>query len=107
MFPAYDKAMERERQIISEKENEKNSEYVGNVGDRVTIEIADHKVITSWETEWGMTMIHKITDTNGNIYTWKTSKGIDDKIKKIVGTIKDHIEYYGAKQTVITRCRTA
>lgn len=107
LFPAYDKAMERERQIISEKENEKNSEYVGNVGDRVTIEIADHKVITSWETEWGMTMIHKITDTNGNIYTWKTSKGIDDKIKKIVGTIKDHIEYYGAKQTVITRCRTA
>lgn len=107
VFPAYDKAMEREKQITEERERGKNSEYVGSIGDRVTIEMVDHKIVTSWETEWGTTVIHKITDVNGNVFTWKTSKGIGEEAKKITGTIKAHTEYNGAKQTEITRCKVA
>ena len=107
LIPTYNKAIEREKRIESEKNADMKSEHLGKVGDRITIVISDCKVITSWETQYGTTVIFKITDESGNVFTWKTSKGIDDRIKKISATVKSHIEYNGIKQTEITRCRAA
>ena len=64
------------------------------------------KIMTTWETDYGLTKIFKIVDVNGNVYTWKTSGGISDDAKEIVGTVKSHNEYRGIKQTELTRVRT-
>ena len=116
LFPAYDKELERqaEQRAIEEarrKEMEegKNSEYVGNVGDRIQISVAAVKLLTSWENcfdgyhvTW--TGLYKIVGEDGNVYTWKTSKHLED-VKSIKGTIKGHQEFRGVKQTEVTRCR--
>lgn len=107
LIPCYERAMEKEAQIKLESENCKLSDYVGNIGDRITVTIQDFKIVTSWETNYGITAIYKIMDEDGNVYTWKTTKGIGDQAKKITGTIKAHNEFMGIKQTEITRCRVA
>ena len=105
VFPAYDRNLEREKRRAKEHAQDQKSEYVGNVGDRITVQIADFTIVTSWETDFGTTFIYKIVDANGNIYTWKTSGGIADETKVITGTVKSHKEYRGIKQTELTRCR--
>lgn len=46
-------------------------------------------------------------DKNGNVLVWKT--GYQDmeegKFYTVTGTIKEHNEYSGEKQTVLTRCK--
>ena len=106
VFPVYDRKLEKEKQILEEQEKDKKSEYIGNVGDRITIRVEKFKIVTTWETDYGLTKIFKIIDTNGNVYTWKTSGSIADNTKEIVGTVKAHNEYRGTKQTELTRVRT-
>lgn len=101
VFPTWRKDLERK--AVAEKE--KASEYVGNVGDRITVSVLDYKAVTGWETEWGYTVIYKITDTDGNVYTWKTVAYIPDGCQSITGTVKAHTEYNGTKQTELTRCK--
>ena len=39
---------------------------------------------------------------------WKTQKGIDGEVCdlfKVKGTVKEHSEYRGEKQTTLTRCK--
>ncbi len=105
VFPAYDMNLERKKQKEEEKEKEKKSEYVGKIGDRITVKIDNFIVVTSWETQYGTTYIYKIVDTEGNIYTWKTSGGIVGDTKEIIATVKAHNEYRETKQTELTRCR--
>lgn len=105
LIPCYNRAMEKKARIEREKESSKGSQHIGNIKDRITVEIQNSKIVTSWETEFGVTVIHKIVDIDGNVYTWKTSKAIDENAKKIVGTVKAHNEYNGVKQTELTRCR--
>lgn len=106
VFPVYDRNLEREKQKLEEQETDRKSEHVGNVGDRITVKIKDFKIITTWETDYGLTKIFKIVDVNGNVYTWKTSGRISDDAKEIVGTVKSHNVYRGIKQTELTRVRT-
>lgn len=53
--------------------------------------------------------IYKFADADGNIFLWKTQKYIDedDKIARLVGTVKAHDEFRGVKQTHLTRCKIA
>jgi len=115
LFPAYNKDLERQaeqraREEARRKELEAGlaSEYVGNVGDRIVIEVGEIKLLTSWEncfdgyhTTW--TGLYKIVDKSGNVFTWKTSKYFENA-KTIKGTVKGHQEYRGVKQTEVTRC---
>lgn len=107
LIPAYNRALEREQRIEAERNADKKSEHIGNIGDRITILISDYRVITSWETQYGITAIYKIVDESGNVFTWKTSGGIGGETKKITATVKSHNEYNGVKQTEITRCRAS
>ena len=104
-FPAYDKDKESEKRETEEKAKEKKSEYMGNVGDRITVWISEFKVVTSWETMYGVTKIFKIIDVYGNVYIWKTNGEIAEGTKEIFGTVKAHNEYNGIKQTELTRCK--
>lgn len=106
VFPAYDRSLEYEEQKLKEQEAGKISEYVGNIGDRITVQIKSFAIVTSWETQYGLTKIFKIVDANGNVYTWKTGGGLADDAIEIVGTVKSYNEYRDVKQTELTRVRT-
>lgn len=106
LIPSYNKAMEIETRKKKEYVDDSISEYVGNVGDRITIDSPEIKCISSWETEFGVTFLYKIKDENGNVYIWKSSNGCNtDNVGELKGTVKEHSEYNGIKQTVLTRCR--
>lgn len=82
------------------------SDYVGNIGERLTFQIAEMTLVTSWENDFGRTYLYKFLDTNGNVLVWFASKTIDDATA-IKATVKDHTERDGVKQTIITRCKVA
>lgn len=90
--------------------NANNNEYVGKVGDKITISnIKEIRVLfvrnnTGYSYYANDSFIHEIIDNDGHTFIWSTS--INLTIKKpleIVATIKEHKEYKGTKQTVITR----
>lgn len=93
------------------------SNHVGNIGDKIEI-TASISMVGSFQTMYGFTTIYKFVDTTGNVFIWKTSGTIkvvdehnishyysDIKTITIKGTIKEHSEYKGEKQTVLTRCK--
>jgi len=103
-----------EREIIKEqretaKKQELISDYIGTIGEKIQTELTYINTF-SFETQWGAGHIHKFLDAEGNVFIWKSSKYIEvdqgQKVK-IKGTIKDHSEYAGAKQTILTRCKIA
>lgn len=111
----YIKAMgiKAERELKQSKERTE-SNYIGEVGGKVSFKIKDVSVISSWENTFGYhpitNFIYKIVDENGNICTWKTAKVIPvDKVLAktftLTGTVKEHSEYKGIKQTELTRCK--
>lgn len=92
---------------------ESPSEYVGQVGDKIQLTLT-YTHTAAWENSYGgywsnnVTFLHTFKDENGNVFTWKTGNCIEaDYGDKLVvkGTIKDHNEYKGIKQTVLTRCK--
>lgn len=98
------------------------SEYLGNIGDKIELEvrlIGRHKYHTHF-TYFGETnYIYTMEDANGNTLVWKTTSLLDVPVKngeeidfirtgdmmRIKGTVKEHSEYKGAKQTVLARCK--
>lgn len=115
-FQDYQRKLEAKRQREAETEAaRKSSEYVGEIGKRITIDVKEAKLIASWEKCFGrygyyttMTHLYRFIDVNGNVYVWFASNMIDEtEVKSIKGTVKDHSERDGVKQTVLTRCKVA
>lgn len=87
------------------------SNYVGNIGEKIIIDVAGIRVLYS--KTFGvsyyntiLSYVYEITDKDGNIYIWSTSNEFEpNEVEKIAGTVKGHKEYKGKKQTVITRCK--
>ena len=105
LFPAFNRDLEYQKKKEAEKNAEKSSEFVGNVKDRITVEIVDCKVVTSYYTDFGVTRIYKMLDKNGNVFVWKTSNVIESERFTITGTVKEHKVFRDVKQTELTRCR--
>jgi len=99
LVPAYNKQ--------TESNNVKNAgDFVGEVGDRVTFSPTSKQIVFRTVGCYGDTFIYKFTDSTGNVFTWSTGKNIDfDRLVEVTGTIKDHKEYKGEKQNVLTRCK--
>lgn len=118
-YSKYLEAQKRKAKWEAEHQAQMASEYVGEVGKRMTFEIAEFKLVTSWETQYGMTHLYKFTDTNGNVLVWFASGYLgewdDDKQRYIVpenltrikATVKAHNERDGVKQTIINRVKVA
>lgn len=111
---AYFKAFEREQDKLlrEQKRAEKqalnaNKSYVGNIGERLDIDISTVECITSFPTDYGTMRIYRFETVNDDILIWKTSNFIEytDKVKKIKATIKNHNEYREEKQTEINRVK--
>lgn len=102
-IPAYHRAQEKEmeaKQFVSQK----NSQYVGEVGQRLVFDVTLLKII-SVDTEWGGMHIHRMITPEGNVITAFNVSGDMDigKQYQVKGTIKKHEEYKGVKQTIINR----
>ena len=84
------------------------SEYLGNIGDRITIEkakcIMNIKKKALGGTDYRTTFI----DQKGNIVIWTTRISHDYKIGEeyyIRGTVRNHIPHGGTKYTSIFNCK--
>lgn len=100
------------------------SDYLGEIGKRLTV-AATLKKSFSFESDYGSfypttTYIHNFEDESGNVIIWKTTKNLteythgDGTYKaheliscELTGTVKEHSEYRGTKQTILTRCKIA
>lgn len=109
----YHEEIAKRSQREHEKEAEKGSEYVGEVGQRMVFNITSLRCVTSWETQFGTTYLYKFLDENENVLIWFASKPMlrrdgslhtSESCNQIKATVKDHNERDGVKQTIITRC---
>lgn len=107
LFPAYNRDLKVKEEMLAMYSDESRSVYVGNVGDRITINVKSVKCMTSWENQYGISRIYKIIGHDGNVYIWKTGKTVDETFTEmsIVGTVKIHNEFRGVKRTELTRCK--
>lgn len=104
------------------KANDSDSEYVGDVGSRIETHVKlvrtySYTVKFGWETRTNW--IYTFSDDNGNVLVWKTSACFDRIVDgryvpylegdelTIRGTVKEHSEYKGVKQTVLQRVKVA
>ena len=80
------------------------SKHVGDIGDKVEMEV---ELIRrgSFESEYGTTYVYNFKDSEGNIIIWKTKNYFEVTTCIVKGTVKEHSEYKGVPQTVLTRCK--
>lgn len=83
-----------------------DTEYAGEVGDRITTEIEVIKSVPLDNQYGGITTIHTMKDWDGHLFLWTTSSKHWEvgEFKNIKGTIKEHKIYHGDRITVLTRC---
>jgi hypothetical protein len=106
-YEAYKKEIAKTEKVETVSE----SKHVGNVGDKITVNVTVKAIIT-YENHFtyygGVSYIYIFEDENKNVFKWNSSNGINaregDKIS-LKGSIKEHSEYNGVKQTAITRCK--
>lgn len=82
------------------------SEFVGEVGGRYSGRVILKRAYY-FQGAFGYTGIFNFEDEDGNTIVWKTSADREfeeNTIYQISGKIKEHSEYRGDKQTVLTRC---
>jgi len=121
LIPSYRKS-EYKRLLDIKNSNKKESEYVGNVGDKISVKVTYVNTYT-YNTRFGSSNIHLFVDDNGNIFKWSTGSKLEFTVKdpysnysqwyyldkgatvQLTGKIKDHNEYNKQKQTVLTRCK--
>lgn len=109
IIPCYYRHIQKEMEYSKEQkeraEQRAKSNHIGEVGERIAVDVKDFEVITGWETIYGYTKVYRITDTNDNVFTWKTTTDLDRKDIVLTATVKEHKEYKGEKQTEVTKCR--
>lgn len=103
-----EKKAEQER-IEAEKTK---SQHYGNIGDKIEVK-AVYKFSAWYECKsfmgYGMETHYIHTFKVGDdTLVWKTTRGLGlevDAQVSLKGTIKEHTEYNGEKQTILTRCK--
>jgi hypothetical protein len=84
-----------------------NNDWLGNVGDKVTVEVVVNKVIVS-DGHYGLSYINIMTElsTGNNVVWFGSNKVLNDGEKvTLKGSIKALNDRDGKKQTVLTRCK--
>lgn len=103
------------RETVEAKLPKAPTEYIGAVGDKLELEVTRTHT-TYYETQYGTTWVHTFADAAGNVLVWKTGSfsgyDVDQALRNkktlhLKGTVKEHNEYKGTKQTILTRCKIA
>ena len=85
-------------------ENKVNGSFVGEIGDKVTFDIKEISVLSSFKSIYGLCYVYRIVDTEGHVFTTMTGRSLDiSDVKKAKGTVKEHMTAKGEKRTVLTR----
>ena len=105
VFNYSDKAMEivKSKREEYEAANKPETKYYGNVGDKIELRLRRTGAFLV-DGYYGSSYINKMIDSEGNIFIWKTGIMVDEVVI-LKGTIKEHNEFRGEKQTVLTRCK--
>lgn len=90
--------------IIAPPIHEK-SQHQGVVGEHYAFRARLYHSGVSFHDEYGASYIHRLTDFNGNEYTWYSKFKPHPGVYAVTCTIKAHIEYDGVCQTQITRAK--
>lgn len=103
------KQVEKETKKNAEGNNAHESEWVGEIGERITVNVANARVLfykdNSHKSYYAAsTAVYLIIDDKGNALKWSTSHEVNAG-DVVVATVKQHTEYKGVKQTVITNGR--
>lgn len=95
------------KKVQEEKEKlAKSSNYIGEVGEKISVNFVSGREAACCETQFGLLHIYEFKDSNGNTVVWKSSSSKDiPEIGVVAGTVKSHEEYNGIKQTVILRAK--
>ena len=104
---------ELEARKAEEEARKAVSQYMGQVGEKLNIKATfEHMAWFERRSFAGYGMetvyIYNFRDADGNLLIWKTTGGQklqDGEIVNLTGTVKEHTEYRGEKQTILTRCR--
>lgn len=98
---------EEEKRRQEEKERlAEESNYLGSVGEKISVNFVSGREVACCETQFGLLHIYEFKDANGNTVVWKSSSSKDIPESGVVtGTVKAHEEYDGIKQTVILRAK--
>lgn len=84
------------------------SEYVGEVGQRITLKAVTVALLSSWDGYYGTTWLYKFVDESGNVFIWRSSRPFTaENGATIRATVVDHNERDGVKQTIVNRCCVA
>lgn len=116
-------AKKREDRLAAEK-RDINNEYVGEIKKRYTMDLTLIKS-TSFEGYYGTTWVYTFLDSDNHCFVWFASNRLTVEVEvaetpaafattenvavevnqtvKVKATVKDHNEYKGVKQTVVTR----
>ena len=85
---------------------ESASQFVGEIGEKITANLRINKVI-ELDTRYGKTNMHIMEDAHGNKFTWMTGTRhlVEGQVYSITGTIKTHDAYKGEKRNALVRCQ--
>lgn len=108
---AVDREKERNLKQSIQRECNAKSNYIGEVGEKIDIEVSYLK-FNSFDSFYGSsykrTYLYMFLDDSSNCIVWRTGKEEDFKVGdkvRLVGKIKEHKEYKGLKQTILTRAK--
>lgn len=97
--------------IENQRKEDDPSDWQGEVGSRLELYLhIDRKFQGEFSYAkgmWGTTnnYMYLMSDEDGNKYKWSTGKSYEEgENVHFKATVKDHTEYKGIKQTVLTRC---
>lgn len=104
---AFLKHLDRQAELIKQRETRPESLFVGTIGERLrNVKLTVEKIIAK-EGDFGVTYITKMRDTAGNAFTWFASgtQLEEGKAYLVTGTVKDHAksERFG-NATILSRC---
>lgn len=106
---AYRKAMrfkKNDEEFAKNHKDDFKSKYVGNIGERITVDLKSVTCVHSSDTMYGISFLYKMVDVNDNILIWSTSKSLDEsEYASVTGTVKSQSSYRDIKQTYLTRCK--
>jgi hypothetical protein len=103
LFGAYDRDLVKRK----EKEIQQKSLHYGTVGKREKMNLTLYS-IREFESDYGVRTMHRFKDESGNIFVWFKSGESSlepETTYQVTGTIKEHSEYNGIAQTMLTRCK--
>lgn len=99
-------AYEREAGRGKRSTTQMTSEHQGSLGERRVYRNLTVRRIIDLESQWGTSHLHVFEDSSGNVFVWKASGHRLDigATYHVRGTVKEHNDYKGTRQTVLSRC---